>query len=161
MFSVCDSHSFKSPAQWSPLTSRIDLCQRLDYYNILVKYNCALEFAYKKLFLFFIYISSCDIKNQYYYLRWKYCSKLAIYCSVRTYYYIYPTDRMKTLIRLVRIMAITACLGTAKWIVLLNFLPKFNRYWNTCETLAEIERDCKEPQLNYVWEMCTSRHDVR
>ena len=33
--------------------------------------------------------------------------------------------------------------------VLLKFLPKINRYWTTFETLAEIERDCKEQQLAY------------
>ena len=30
---------------------------------------------------------------------------------------------------------------------LLNFLPKINRCWTTFETLAEMERDCKERQL--------------
>jgi len=29
----------------------------------------------------------------------------------------------------------------------LNFLPKINSYWTTFETLAEIERGCKERQL--------------
>ena len=30
-------------------------------------------------------------------------------------------------------------------------LPKINRYWATFETLAEIERDCKERNLNSAW----------
>ena len=65
-----------------------------------------------------------------------------------------------------------SCLGSAKCkfvnivlrreeILLITFyifveLPakypyKINRYWTTFETLAEIERDCKERQLNYAW----------
>jgi len=32
-------------------------------------------------------------------------------------------------------------------------LPRINRYWTTFETLAEIERDCKERQLNYAGEI--------
>jgi len=32
-------------------------------------------------------------------------------------------------------------------VILLNFLPKINRYWTAYETLAEIERDCKEQQF--------------
>jgi len=35
-------------------------------------------------------------------------------------------------------------------------LPVFyiiNRYWTTFETLAEIDRDCKERQLNAAWEI--------
>ena len=37
-------------------------------------------------------------------------------------------------------------------VIVLNFLSKINRYWTTFETLAEIERDCKERQLNYAWQ---------
>ena len=32
-------------------------------------------------------------------------------------------------------------------VILLNFLLKFNRYWTTFETVAEIERDCTERQI--------------
>jgi len=32
-------------------------------------------------------------------------------------------------------------------IILVNCLPKINRYWTIFETLAEIERGCKEQQL--------------
>ena len=32
-------------------------------------------------------------------------------------------------------------------VILLNCLHKINRYWTTFETLAEIERDCKERQF--------------
>ena len=32
--------------QWSPLPNRIDICQRLDLYRILVKYGYALDFAF-------------------------------------------------------------------------------------------------------------------
>jgi len=58
-------------------------------------------------------------------------------------------------------MTRTSCLGTNTYlkyfiekkgsffssVILLNFLPKVNCYWTTFETLAEIERDCKERQL--------------
>ena len=70
-------------------------------------------------------------------------------------------------------MTRTSCLWTAKcifkifiweerksfWfssVILLNFLPKINRYWTTFETLAEIERDCKEWQL-YMGDCAKSR----
>jgi len=70
-------------------------------------------------------------------------------------------------------MTRTSCLGTAKCIFKIFiweesrsfcFLPSFcwtackiiNRYWTTFETLAEIERDCKERQIcmrdwRYTW----------
>jgi len=67
-------------------------------------------------------------------------------------------------------MTITSCLGTDKCIIFniylrrkpygdpFDFLPSFcwtpcqnlymiDRYWTTFETLAKIERDCKERQL--------------
>ena len=39
-------------------------------------------------------------------------------------------------------------------VIMLNALP--NRYWTTFETLAQIERDCKERQLNSAWEIDTT-----
>jgi len=38
-------------------------------------------------------------------------------------------------------------------------LPAKNqRYWTTFETLAEMERDCKERQLSSAWRLCSSLH---
>jgi len=36
-------------------------------------------------------------------------------------------------------------------------VPKINGYWATFETLAEIERDCKERQLNSTWAIADDR----
>ena len=70
----------------------------------------------------------------------------------------YSCDRMKTLIRLVKDYDIVKhrvyrlpnrffkYLFEKKgnpFVILLNCLLKFNRYWTTFETLAEIERGCK------------------
>jgi len=71
----------------------------------------------------------------------------------------YSSDRMKTLIRLFKdydknIVFRNCQMHYFKYLfekkcteILLNFLPKSNRYWTTFETLTEIERDCKERQL--------------
>ena len=37
--------------------------------------------------------------------------------------------------------------------ILQKNLHMINRYWTTVETVAEIERDCKEWQLNSAWEI--------
>jgi len=77
----------------------------------------------------------------------------------------YSSDRMKTLIRtfkdydknivfrdcqmhVLNIYLRRKVILLFFLVILLNFLPKINRYWTIFETLADIERDCKEPQLN-------------
>jgi len=74
----------------------------------------------------------------------------------------YSSDRMKTLIRMFKdydknivfmdcqMHFLNIYLRRKEMFlifILLNCLQKINSYWTTFETLAEIERDCKERQL--------------
>jgi len=77
----------------------------------------------------------------------------------------YSSDRMKTLIRtfkdydknivfrdcqmhVLNIYLRRKAILLIFLVILLNFLPKINRCWTIFKTLADIERDCKERQLN-------------
>ena len=52
----------QSPTQWPPLTSRIDLCQRLTVLQDSCKMHLCFKFCFLQAIFFFWYIFSCDIK---------------------------------------------------------------------------------------------------
>ena len=52
----------QSPTQWPPLTSRIDLCQRLTVLQDSCKMHLCSRFCYLETIFLFSYIFSCDIK---------------------------------------------------------------------------------------------------
>ena len=55
-------HANQSPAQWSPLTCRIDICQRLTVLQDSCKIQLCSRFCFLGAIFRFVNIYSCDIK---------------------------------------------------------------------------------------------------
>ena len=53
----------QSLMQWPPLKSKIDLCQRLTVLQDSCKMHFCFKFCFLEAIFLFVYIFSCDIKN--------------------------------------------------------------------------------------------------
>ena len=162
-------HAYQqSPTQWQPLTNRVDLCQRLTLLQDSCKIHVCSRFCFSETIVRFAYIFSADIKFNI--IIWgkvlfEICNIYRDDCCVLILiWYMYSSDRMfkdyvkNIVFRPCQMHFLNICLRRKKipWfssVILLNYLTKNNnRYWTSFETFAEIERDCKERQLNFAWE---------
>ena len=72
----------------------------------------------------------------------------------------YSSDIKKTLIRIFKDYDKNIVFRDGQMHIINIYLRKIIRYWTSFETLAEIDRDCKEWQLISVWEIVTTHEGL-